>query len=125
MPCKRGPPCPPYHSGPAGVFASTKRRRFGTRSTNGGTSMKLQGQVALITGGGRGIGREIALRYASEGAAISISGTTETALQSVARELIDKGARSLATTADVADESAVERLVSRTIAELGRIDILV
>src|SRR5262249_27764065 len=87
--------------------------------------MNLSGQVALITGGGRGIGREIALRYASEGAVISISGTTESALQSVLGELTAKGARALATNADVADESAVERLVSRTLAEFGRIDILV
>jgi NAD(P)-dependent dehydrogenase (short-subunit alcohol dehydrogenase family) len=87
--------------------------------------MKLAGQVAIITGGGRGIGREIALRYAAEGAGVSISGTTEATLQSVSRELSDCGARALATTADVADESAVERLVSRTLAEFGRIDILV
>ena len=87
--------------------------------------MKLSGRVALITGGGRGIGREIALRYAAEGAAISICGTTETALQSVAVELTASGARAIATTADVADESSVESLVSRTLAEFGRIDILV
>jgi NAD(P)-dependent dehydrogenase (short-subunit alcohol dehydrogenase family) len=87
--------------------------------------MKLQGQVALITGGGRGIGREIALQYTAEGAAVSISGTNDAALQSVRGELTAHSARALATTADVADESAVERLVSRTLAEFGRIDILV
>jgi NAD(P)-dependent dehydrogenase (short-subunit alcohol dehydrogenase family) len=87
--------------------------------------MKLEGQAAIITGGGRGIGREIALRYAAEGAAISISGTTESALQSVVEELTAAGARALATNADVADEPSVEHLVSRTLAEFGRIDILV
>jgi len=87
--------------------------------------MKLEGKVAIITGGGRGIGRVIARRFADEGAAVTVSGTNKEALDAVAQEIRATGARALALVADVADEAAVENLVAATLAEFGRLDILI
>ena len=87
--------------------------------------MKLDGKVSIVTGGGRGIGRVISLRFASSGAAVVVSGTTKENLDAVAQEIRDKGGRAIAAVADVADEAAVERLVASTIDEFGRIDILI
>src|ERR1044072_4654016 len=87
--------------------------------------MKLDGKVSIGTGGGKGIGRAIALRFAAEGADVVVSGTTKDALDRVAQEISDRGRRALAVVADVADEADVERLVARTLDEFGNIDILV
>jgi NAD(P)-dependent dehydrogenase (short-subunit alcohol dehydrogenase family) len=87
--------------------------------------MKLDGKVSIVTGGGRGIGRVISLRFASEGASVVVSGTTKENLDAVAREIRDQGGRAIAAVADVADEAMVERLVAATLEEFGRIDILI
>jgi len=87
--------------------------------------MKLDGKVAVITGGGHGIGRAIALRFAAAGAGVVVSGTSAEALEQTARDLEASGARAISVIADVADEAAVEQLVARTLAEFERIDILV
>jgi len=87
--------------------------------------MKLEGKVAIITGGGRGIGRVIAQRFADEGAAVTVSGTNKEALDGVAQEIRDRGGRALAIVADVADEAAVETLIAATLAEFSGLDILV
>jgi NAD(P)-dependent dehydrogenase (short-subunit alcohol dehydrogenase family) len=87
--------------------------------------MKLDGKVAIITGGGRGIGRVIALRYAAEGASVVISGTSKEAVEQTARDIQESGARALAVIADVSDEEAVKQLIARTYETFGRIDILV
>ena len=87
--------------------------------------MRLDGKVAVITGGGRGIGRAIALRFAAAGASVVISGTSAEALEQTARELEAGGARAIRVIADVADETAVEQLIARTVEAFGRLDILV
>ena len=87
--------------------------------------MKLDGKISIVTGGGRGIGRAIALRFAAEGAAVTVSGTTREAIDAVAEEIRERGGRALAVAADVADESQVEHMVSTTLSEFGGIDILV
>jgi NAD(P)-dependent dehydrogenase (short-subunit alcohol dehydrogenase family) len=87
--------------------------------------MKLDGKVSIVTGGGRGIGRAIALRFAAEGADVVVSGTTKDMLDRVAQEIGERGRRALAVVADVADEADVERLAARTLDEFGSIDILV
>jgi len=87
--------------------------------------MKLERQVAIITGGGRGIGRAIALRFAAEGAAVTVAGTGHDHLEATAREILTRGGRALVSVTDVADESAVERMVAATIDRFGRVDILV
>jgi NAD(P)-dependent dehydrogenase (short-subunit alcohol dehydrogenase family) len=87
--------------------------------------MKLRDQVALVTGGGRGIGRAVALAFAREGARVTLAARTRTELDAVAAEVRGSGGRALAVPADVTQESSVVELVARTLAEFGRIDILV
>jgi NAD(P)-dependent dehydrogenase (short-subunit alcohol dehydrogenase family) len=87
--------------------------------------MKLEGKVAIVTGGGRGIGREIALLFSKEGAAIVAAGSTPDAIEEVASEIRKGGGRALAVLTDVADEPGVERLISSTLNEFGYIDILI
>ncbi|MGH7740549.1 MAG: SDR family NAD(P)-dependent oxidoreductase [Candidatus Eiseniibacteriota bacterium] len=88
-------------------------------------SGKLDGQAAIVTGGGRGIGRFIALRFAAEGAAVALAATGAQALEACAREIRAAGGRALAIPTDVSDEAAVAAMVKQTVAELGRIDVLV
>jgi NAD(P)-dependent dehydrogenase (short-subunit alcohol dehydrogenase family) len=85
----------------------------------------LVGRVAVVTGGGRGIGRAIALRLAREGAAVAIAGTRADALDETARAIEAAGGRARAVPADVADEPAVARLMEATVGAFGRLDILV
>jgi len=87
--------------------------------------MKLAGQVAIVTGGGRGIGRAIALRFAAEGAAVTLAGTGRERLESTAREIGERGGRARVTLTDVAGEAAVKAMVAATLADFGRLDILV
>lgn len=87
--------------------------------------MKLQDKVAVVTGGGGGIGRTISLRFVEEGAAVLVAGPTEAKIKAVEREIRDAGGRVLATLTDVADEASVERMVSSALSEFGHIDILV
>jgi NAD(P)-dependent dehydrogenase (short-subunit alcohol dehydrogenase family) len=87
--------------------------------------VKLSEKVAFITGGGRGIGRAIALRFAAEGAAVMLVGTRKDALESTAAEVRTAGGRAATAVADVSDEAAVAGAVTATVKQLGRLDILV
>jgi NAD(P)-dependent dehydrogenase (short-subunit alcohol dehydrogenase family) len=87
--------------------------------------MKLAGKVSIVTGGGRGIGLAIALRFAEEGSAVVVSGTSKGALEGAAAEIRNRGGRSLSQIADVADEAQVRALVGACLSEFGQIDILV
>lgn len=87
--------------------------------------MKIEGKVSIITGGGQGIGRAIALRFAEEGAAVTVAGRTKENLERVADEVRRGGGRALVSVTDVSDEQMVERMVAATISEFGAIDILV
>lgn len=86
---------------------------------------KLDGKVAIITGGGTGIGRSIALTFAREGADIVACSRNKSTLHAVAREIQPLGRRCLAVATDVGVRSQVEKMVSETLAQFGRIDILV
>ena len=85
----------------------------------------LAGKVAIITGGGTGLGKAMALALAEEGADVVVSSRRLEAIEPTAKELSDLGVRALAIPADVTDSQQVNRLVERTLAELGRIDILI
>jgi len=85
----------------------------------------LSGQVALVTGGGRGIGRAIALKFASEGATVVVAARTKSEIESVVREIRDAGARAAAVPTDVAEEKQCDHLISSSEAQFGRVDILV
>lgn len=87
--------------------------------------MKLEGKVSVITGGGRGIGRAIALRFAGEGAAVVNAGPTRESEEAVAEEVRTRGGRARAIVTDVSDDASVERMVQAALDEFGRIDILV
>ena len=87
--------------------------------------MKLKNKVAIVTGGGKNIGREIALTFAREGAHVVCASTTQEAIDSTARDASELGTKALAVLCDVSDEDAVDLLVQTTLKEFGRIDILV
>jgi len=87
--------------------------------------MKLDDRVAFVTGGSRGIGREISLRLAREGAHVVIAATTEAPARAVADEVRGLGRRALALPTDVRQFDSVQRAIDSTLEEFGRIDILV
>lgn len=87
--------------------------------------MKIEGKVSIITGGGQGIGRAIALRFSEEGAMVMVAGRTKENLERVAGEIRKQGGRALVSVTDVADEQMVEKMVAETINEFGALDILV
>ncbi len=87
--------------------------------------MRLQNKVALVTGGGTGIGRSISLLFASEGADVAISSRKMENLAQTAKEIEEKGRRALPVTADVTVKEQVQSMVDKVIKEFGKIDILV
>lgn len=88
--------------------------------------MELTGKVALVTGGNRGIGRGCALELAREGADVAINYRQHRdEAESVAEEVRAMGRRALVVQADVADRKRDEEMVAETVAELGRLDILI
>ena len=93
--------------------------------TDESTSQTLAGEVALVTGGNRGIGKAIAAKLAALGAAVAICGRNVQALDSAAAELRATGARVHAQRADVTNSSEVAALVKQTEASLGPLDVLV
>ncbi|MDX2343919.1 MAG: glucose 1-dehydrogenase [Acidimicrobiia bacterium] len=86
--------------------------------------MRLKDKVALITGAGNGIGRETALLFAAEGAAVAAVDMNEAAVAAVAEEITAAGGRAISVIADVSDATACEAMVAKTEQEFGRLDVL-
>lgn len=87
--------------------------------------MRLENKVAIITGGGRGIGRAIALGYSREGAKVVVAARTEAEIRSVVQEVIEAGGEATSIVCDVSDEDQVKAMVGHTLDHFGNVDILV
>ena len=88
-------------------------------------SFSLEGKVAIVTGGGSGIGRGIALRFAEAGADVVVAGRRLSVLEKMAEELKALGRRSLSVQTDVSQKGDVDNLIQTVVAGFGRVDILV
>ena len=87
--------------------------------------MLLKDKVAVITGGGRGIGRAIALAYAREGARMALAARTVAGLEETRRAVADLGSEALVVPTDISDVASVATLAQKTREHFGRVDILV
>jgi NAD(P)-dependent dehydrogenase (short-subunit alcohol dehydrogenase family) len=85
----------------------------------------MRGRAAFVTGGGRGIGRAIALAFAEPGATVAIASRTTVELERVAREIEARGATAVPVTTDVTDSSSVDRAFDACTRQLDRLDVLV
>ncbi len=86
--------------------------------------MSVQGKVVLATGAASGLGRASAVLLGAQGASVVVADRDAVGAESAAAEIVAAGGRAIAVGCDVGDSSAVASLVSRTLAEFGRIDVL-
>lgn len=85
----------------------------------------MEGRTAIVTGGGRGIGRAVAKRLAESGASVVVGARTRNEIKSVAEELRSEGQNAVAVPCDVTDPKAVTHLADRAREEFGPVDILI
>jgi NAD(P)-dependent dehydrogenase (short-subunit alcohol dehydrogenase family) len=85
----------------------------------------LKGKVAIVTGAGRGIGKEIALAFADAGADVVVASRTVSDLEETAAEIQSKGSKALVVRTDVSQKQQIDNLVDQTVKAFGTIDILV
>src|SRR5689334_9828105 len=85
----------------------------------------LAGKVAVVSGIGPGIGRDISLRFADEGADVVLAARTPSKLEAVAKEVEERGRRALCVRLDMTDADGCVELVEQATAEFGGIDVLV
>lgn len=90
-----------------------------------GIAMGLEGKVAVVTGGSRGIGRAIALTLSAQGAKVAICARSLEAAQKVVAEIEATGAEGLAAAADISRESEADGLIQAAMKRFGRLDILI
>lgn len=87
--------------------------------------LRLAGKTAIVTGGGRGIGKAISIGFGEEGANVVVAARTAPEIEEVARTIQQSGAKGLAIECDITDEGAVENLVRQALEAFASIDILV
>jgi len=87
--------------------------------------MRFQDKVVLVTGGGSGIGRATALRFASEGAAVVVSDVDEAGANATAQALSDSGGKAVVVLGSVSEPADAERMVKTALDSFGRLDILI
>ncbi|MBA3642486.1 MAG: L-iditol 2-dehydrogenase [Chloroflexia bacterium] len=87
--------------------------------------MRLQGKVAIVTGGAQGIGAAISRRYATEGARMVVADRNGEGASTVASEISDRGGEAIGVTVDVTNRDQVESMVASAVERFGGVDILV
>jgi 2-hydroxycyclohexanecarboxyl-CoA dehydrogenase len=87
--------------------------------------LNLEGRVALVTGGGQGVGRRIALQLAEEGCSVAVNDYFAERAEAVVAEIRAAGGRAFAAVADITDKAAIDRAIAEAVTALGPIDILV
>ncbi len=87
--------------------------------------MRLENDVAIVTGAGRGIGTAIARRLAAEGARVVVADLDETSARRLADELCAKGSQAVAVAVDVGEPQQVQQLIGQTLSRFGQLDVLV
>src|SRR4030042_5513663 len=97
----------------------------GTNKPRRTESMKLKDKVAIVTGGGTGIGKAISLAMANEGAPVVIAARDLSRLEQAVKDIKSKGGKAKAIQADISDHEQVKRMVAQTIKDFGQIDLLV
>jgi NAD(P)-dependent dehydrogenase (short-subunit alcohol dehydrogenase family) len=124
-PAQPAPPLPQQHLVKPGVEAEMKLRpKFMAEAYKG--SGKLDGQVAIVTGGDSGIGRAVAVLYAREGADVAIFYLNEHEdAAETARHVEAEGRRAMVVAGDVKDAAFCQQAVGKVVAQFGRLDILV
>ena len=90
-----------------------------------GNPFSLAGRVAVVTGGGGGLGEGICASLAAAGATVAVVGRTREKLERVAAQVTASGGRAVAVEVDIADRGSVEAMTERVVADLGGIDVLV
>ena len=87
--------------------------------------MRLEGKIAIVTGGAQGMGRAIALRYAQEGAAVVIGDLKQADAQKVVDEIAGGNGKALAVAVDVRNQQQVQAMIDSAVNQFGGLDILV
>lgn len=125
MACEDQPKQPPQHQDRQPGVESAMSPRPEAKPKHRGAG-KLDGKVALVTGGDSGIGRAVAIAFAREGADVAIAYLNEESDAAETRELIEaEGRRAASFAGDIGDERFCKDLVARVMATFGRIDVLV
>ena len=87
--------------------------------------MKLEGKIAIVTGAGKGIGREAALAIAAEGATVVCVARTQANLDETVQMIEEKGGKATSLSRDLTDAAQVQSMVDAVVEQFGRIDILI